>query len=460
MKVQIVPATAIRSVGRLDTRYFLSQSQSEAKWSSLAKAAGVRFVRLGGKDGLGKVWAPKRFKRAYAVEGEASVPYLRPHDVFNYLPEPADLLSRERSAHLKTYELRPGMILQTCSGRNLGPAVMVDAWLSRFVLSHDMVRIEVESESVRAWVLAYLKSRKGQQFLRRDKTGSVIDHLTDEHVGDQEIPFPDDGTVDTIARKIQQAISLREKARLQLAREMERYTATLPPLERTRKYRTWTLKSSRFDGRLDAAYYEPVIDAVRKRLKQAGGQTVAEVADVFMLGRYKRLYTDGAHGRPIISGAQLLQSSPIHVQYILPQSFDDVGDFELKEGWIAYPSDGRAEEALGTPVIVTKDKAGWLASNMVGRVVPKPGVDVGWLYVALRTLHSQMQLKSFASGSVVDHTYPDDMNKVILPPRNDFDGADVLDAWRMLSKAQVMEDEAVAAVDRALAIDGPTQTAS
>jgi hypothetical protein len=451
LKIRTIPASSLREAARLDTKYFLSQSVEEKTWPLRARAAGFKFVRI---SAVGKAWAPKRFKRAYAVAGEPSVPYLRPHDVFYYLPQPADLLSRERSEDLESYQLRKGTILQTCSGRNLGPAVMVDAWLERFVLSHDMVRVEVTSERLRYYVLAYLKTTVGQKYLRRDKTGSVIDHVTEDHIGQQEIPIPSDDVVDDVVKKMKAAVRLREKARLQLAQELETFAATLPELRTHRGFRMWTAKARQFDGRLDAAYYDPAVQSIRKRLRAGGGVLVSDVAEVLMLGRYKRLYSDAEHGRRIVSGAQLLQSSPVHVQYILPESFDDVGAFELREGWIAYPSDGRAEEALGTPVVITRDKAGWLASNMVGRVIPKARVDVGWLYAALKSAQCQVQLKAFSSGSVVDHTYPADMARVVLPSKGNFDGTNIMTAWRMLGAAQEAEDETIRQLDQILSLGG------
>jgi hypothetical protein len=143
---------------------------------------------------------------------------------------------------------------------------MVDAWLSRFVLSHDMVRIEIDSQETRAYVLAYLKSRMGQQLLRRDKTGSVIDHLTDRHIADQEVPFPADDVVDAIATKMNKAIAMREKARLDLAAEIDRFSAELPRLPRAERFRTWTFRARKLEGRVDAAYYEPAIATVRRKL--------------------------------------------------------------------------------------------------------------------------------------------------------------------------------------------------
>lgn len=448
MKLQVVRATALRHAGRLDTGYFLAPPTGAGERVKRLRAAGLRFVKLGDPGGLqARVWAPQRFKRAYAASAEARVPYLRPHDVFNYLPEPADWLSVERTERVDQYRLRRGMILQTCSGRNLGPAVMADEWLARFVLSHDMIRIEIEDEELRLYVLAYLKSPMGQELLRRDMTGSVIDHLTDQHVAEQEIPFPTATIVAKVSAKMRRAFDLRERARGELSALLEKFAENLPPLKRTRPLAEgWTVRATKLAGRIDAAFYDPLVGTARRQLQKVGSVAVSEIARVVMLGRYKRLYTDADHGRPIVSGEQLLQSQPVHLQHISPESFDDVAAFELQPGWIAYPSDGRAEESLGTPVIITNDKEGWLASNMVGRIIPEKNTDVGWLYLALKSLHSQIQFKATASGSVIDHTYPPDMEGVLLP-KMECDGNAVLRAWGMLGEAQVIENEAVEELD-------------
>src|SRR5205085_8966485 len=154
MIIQVGRSGAVRRVGRLDSGYHLAPGQVAAARLEKAKAAGVRCRKLGGEGGIAAVWSPNRFKRAYAAAGEGHVPYLRPYDVFSYLPEPADFLSADRTEKLDDYRLKKGMILQTCSGRNLGPAVLVDEFLSRFVLSHDMIRVEIEAETLRFDVLA------------------------------------------------------------------------------------------------------------------------------------------------------------------------------------------------------------------------------------------------------------------------------------------------------------------
>ena len=156
---------------------------------------------------------------------------------------------------------------------------------------------------------------------------------------------------------------------------------------------------------------------MRAELLKAGGRLVRELGLVTKPGsRYKTRYVGEDHGRPLVSGAQLLQARPINLQFMAPQVFKNILDYELSADSIAYPADGRAEEDLGTPVLITEGRAGWLASGHIGRIVPNSGVSPGSLFLALKSTHAQIQLKARASGSVVDSTFVPDMELVVLPP--------------------------------------------
>jgi hypothetical protein len=117
----------------MDPQYFLSPGVRARARLELAKKAGAHLERLGD---YGPCWKPQRFKRIYAARSEEdAVPYLRPYDVFEYLPRSADMLSRKRTKRLDSYLLHRGMLLQTCSGRNLGPTVAVDDYLAYDTMS-------------------------------------------------------------------------------------------------------------------------------------------------------------------------------------------------------------------------------------------------------------------------------------------------------------------------------------
>lgn len=388
MKVRSVLSGQVDFAGRLDCWYFLSPANEASVIIEQAKSKGMTTLTLGGADGIAKVWAPARFKRAYASPGEPSAPYLRPYDVFNYFPEPADWLSTLRTDDLASYKLQRGMILQTCSGRNLGPAVFVDGYLSRFLLSHDMIRVEIENAQQRNYVLAFLNSRAGRQMLRRDKTGSVIDHISESHLAKLEIPILIESVVEKVSSTVSTAINLREKARLALDEIVTLYEQKLPALKRSKPLCSgWKVESKKLEGRLDAAFYDPLVDKQRRELTRMGGIRVAEVAQVHKPGgRYKTCYVGRDHGRPLLSGTQILQTSPINLQFMSPRVFKNITDYEIRQRWIVYPADGRAEEELGTPALISKDREGWLASGHIGRVIPNLGVDTGWLFLALYEL--------------------------------------------------------------------------
>ncbi|MGY3620184.1 hypothetical protein [Bradyrhizobium sp. USDA 10063] len=441
MKTLTISSSDLAKTARLDAYFHLSEGRL------LARRVGqmaIKYSRLGHPDGLkARVWAPARFKRVYAMPGEEELPYLRPSDTLNYTFRAADMLSATRNENIDEYRLQGGMILVTCSGRNLGPAVYVDTCMAQFVLSHDMIRVEIEDETLRFYVLGLLGTRIGQHLLRKDKSGSVIDHITVEHVASLEVPMLPDRTIADIADKMKQAVQLRESSRLHLCEQQKLYEATLPPIDSGQPIpRRWTISSQEISDRLDAAPYEPAVLSTRRELMARGGPLLGDIAKALKpSGRYKTNYVGADHGIPILSGGQLLQIRPLNLRYIAPRALTDVDRYRLEAGWIAYQADGRSEEALGEPVMITNDRKGWLASGHVGRIVANKASDAGSLYLAFQSPHAQMQLKAFASGSVVDATFPIDAERVVLPPLPIGMSRDIQESWVRFGVAQSIEDD-------------------
>jgi hypothetical protein len=355
-----------------------------------------------------------------------------------------------RSTDVDTYKLERGTILQTCSGRNLGPLTTVDSYLEGYIIGADMVRIEIDDENLRFYVLAYLQSEMGQQILKRGKTGSVIDHLSPKHIGAQEIPLLSEETQRKVVSAMKYAFELREEARLTLDKLSTEYENSLPRPERIQHLKNgWSMQSHELTDRLDAAFYDRLVARVRQELLALGGLALKDVATVLKpKGRYKTVYVSSEYGRPIVSGTQLLQEYPVNLKYIAPRAFDEnISDYELHPTWTAYQADGRVERGLGTPAFVTSERDGWLASGHIGRLVAKPGINPGWLYIAANIWHTQIQIKSRASGSVVDSTFPEDMEDIILPPYNDSGGDLVCKMWEQFVVAKDSEKEAIAAFE-------------
>lgn len=435
---------------RLDAGYFCSPGIQAAMRLDRLQSLGVSMRQVAGNGGFGSVFHPPRFKRHLATSKEPALPYLRAFDVFEYLPQPADWISESRTIKIDELRVSPGEILLTRSGRNLGPSVMTDRFIEQFVLSDDLLRIRIGDGVMRNYVFAYLNTPTGQLLLRQDKTGSVIDHLSAGQVSIQLVPIFDD-IVDSVSREIEESVVLREEARLLLADVSAATAQAQTPGNDVVLRNGWTVKSTDLRGRLDAAFHAVDVSRVRRNLQSTGGMRLGDVATVHKpVGRYKTYYVESAHGTPLLSGKNLLQSKLINPKYISGRSIGEDSRYSLKPGWICFQADGRAEERLGFPVVVTSDRTGWLASGHVARLIPNSGVDSGWLWAAMVSSDVQRQVASLACGSVVDALYEHDLRELILPAQAGFDSARVCEAWEALAAADAKERSAIAQVETAV----------
>jgi hypothetical protein len=220
------------------------------------------------------------------------------------------------------------------------------------------------------------------------------------------------------------------------------------------RFPTFTVDAGSLMGRLDAAFYDPRTLSCREALRLAGGVRLNELAELRLLGRYKRYYVSPPFGRPILSGRQLLQLRPVALKNISDRSFSDPSAFVLEKGWTIFTCDGRSEEALASPAFVSSLWDEWMASNHVMRAIPREGVSAGFLYLALRSPYVQMQLKSKASGSVIDALEPTSIGDVILPCVSKTEqksiGKKVEAAWEDIAEYTRTMSRAIARMESAL----------
>lgn len=438
-----VSASLALSGGRLDARFHCSPGVMASEQVETLKSRGFVTRPISGINGLGQIEPTTRTKRVYAAPGEESVPYLRPYDVFDYLPQPADFLSMSEGTGVDRLSPARGTILQTCSGRNLGPLAYADAYLSRFAISDDMLRLHIDDETERLYALAFLSTPTGQSLLTRSKTGNVIDHLSAGDLGRVEVPFLGDELLASIVSKMRETVEKRETARLRLDSLIRDYENSIPRPSSTEPLaQGWTQNARDLTGRIDSAYYDPVVEATRQELLKAGGVRVGDVAETFIPGRYKRYYVEADRGRPIVSGRQLLQTKPVNLRYIAARSFD-FATYALEQGMVAFGAEGRAEDRISLPVLVTSDRSGWLANNHVMRVRPKPGINPGWLYLSFAAAQVQAQVRASSCGSVVDSVSPSDLNQVVLPPPDAATGNEAVACWDEFAHANELERTAI-----------------
>lgn len=440
---------AIRGYGRLDANFYTSPGVAAFERVSLRAASGQPLQDL--RDLSEHIWDPARFARVYATSAEPSVPYLRPYDVFDYLPVAADRLSLTRNTTVDDLRLTAGTILQTCSGRNLGPSALVDDTLARFTLSHDMIRVDIGEEDLRLYVLAYLQTPTGQALLRRGMSGSVIDHITVREVGDVPVLLPEGPAATAIIARMREAQADLSEARTTLGRLVDEMGQRFPmPSSAGLNRQGWTLRSRDVGGRLDAAFHDPLVRTVQAQLREAGAPAVADLGRAIKPSRYRRFYVERDHGRPVLSGRQLLQVRPINLRHVSDRSFANAEDYVLTEGMTIFGGVGRAEGRLGAPALITAERTGWLASEDVVRLQPLDQSAAGAMWLATSTPQVQLQLRALTFGSVVDHLAAEDVDRILLPPVDADAGTSAWRAWQQLGRAEALIESCLLDLDRSM----------
>lgn len=410
---------------------------------------------------MASVWDPPRFARAYAAPAEPGVPYLRPYDVFDYLPDASDRLATLRNRDIDRLIIAEGDLLQTCSGRNLGPITIADETLAGLALSHDMIRISSRDSVTRAFLLVYLKSRYGQALLRRGRSGSVIDHITVPDVASLPIAIPDSSTFDEIVTRAEASVEQAAIARKVLRRLLAKYARdealsspqtardgqlTSATSDSNPRGTSWTVRTPALPDRLDAGYHAPQVEGARMRAA-ADGIRLGDLASAHLPVRYKRYYVAAEHGRPILSGRQLLQYEPVNLRYVSDRSFKDPTLYELSEGMTVFGAVGRAEGKQGAPALITAERSAWLASNDVMRLSPRAGVDPAGVWLAVASSEARVQINALSFGSVVDHMNPGDVEGIWVPRVDPADAAEAHDAWVRFSHAAMEMQHAVDLVE-------------
>ena len=448
---------------RLDAHFFTAPGVAASEQLAVLEASGVEVGRLGE---LAAVWDPPRFARVYAAPAEPGVPYLRPYDVFDYLPDASDRLATLRNQDIDRLTIAHGDLLQTCSGRNLGPVTIADETMAGIALSHDMIRISAREPATRAFLLAYLKSNIGQALLRRGRSGSVVDHITVPDVASLPVAVPSGGLFDDIVAHAKLSMEEASIARQALRRLVTKYaradesgplegvtdvtgevvTASAAREGRNARGTCWSVRASALPERLDAGYYAPKVEAARRRAVSDGAR-LGDLASAHLPVRYKRYYVEAEHGRPILSGRQLLQYEPVNLRYVSDRSFKDPALYELAEGMTVFGAVGRAEGKQGAPALITPERSAWLASNDVMRLRPRAGVDAAGLWLAVASAEARLQLNALSFGSVVDHMNPGDVENIWVPQVDPADAVSAKDAWLRFSNAAVEMEHAVALLE-------------
>lgn len=186
-------------------------------------------LRLGEQEGwtvehlgqIGQVFNGPRFKRPYADKGVSSGPgivrYFTGNAVTQTRAENLKYLdlgkaNPQQLAMIDKLYMKRGMILITDSG-TVGRVIYASESLDGAVGTNNLIRVIIEDEALRGYVYQFLLSPMGQNQLKANIYGAIVDHLEPVDVRDVLIPLPTDRQViEDVGFKVVEAVELQEAA--------------------------------------------------------------------------------------------------------------------------------------------------------------------------------------------------------------------------------------------------------
>ncbi len=170
---------------------------------------------------IAQVFNGPRFKRPYAdqgvISGDGILRYFTGNAITQTRGENIKYLdlAKAKPAQLRMIQklyLRRGMILITDSG-TVGRVVYTTGYHDGVIGTNNLIRVVIEDEALRGYVYQFLSSKLGQDQLKANVYGAIVDHIEPEDAKNVLVPVPTSRAVlEAIGLPVVRGIDLQEKA--------------------------------------------------------------------------------------------------------------------------------------------------------------------------------------------------------------------------------------------------------
>ena len=377
-----------------------------------------------GKNGLATSYTCARFKRIWVEKSE--LPIYQPSTIVDIKPSPDGYISKLTQTDIDALRVHKGQILMTCSG-TIGKVSYVSETLDNKIFSHDLLRINCNEPMDSGYIYTYLKSKLGNKILLTNSYGAVITHIEPEHLATVPIPNAPKEIKERIHNLIVKSYALRDESNdlIDQATQLLIDELHLPDIhdfdvkdyKKNAPVETFSVKLSNMNGRVDASYHVPIVDAIVEHLKKYAEEvtTVGDrriSSDVILPGRFKRVYVEKEYGVKFLGGKEMHQLDPTTEKYLSKKAHKKQleGTLGIKDYSILTPARG----SLGDVVMPPKHFINWAISDNMMQILSYNNI-CGFVYVFLNTKYGNALIQRFTYGGVVDAIEPDHIKQVEIP---------------------------------------------
>lgn len=412
-----------------------------------------------GKNGIAIAFHRGRFKRIFVEKSK--FPIYQPSQILELYPKPYKYISELTQTDIDALRVKKGQILMSCSG-SIGKCTIVSKTFDNQIFSHDLIRISTKVKEDTGYLYTFLLSDVGQNIIKTNNYGAVIQHIEPEHLENVEIPNPPKALKEKIHNLIIESFDLRDQSNVLLdkAEKLLIDALHMPPIEeikpdyfdKTDEIKTFNVGLNVLNNRFDASYHTPIVlKIIDYFLDNAESITLLGnnklTSRMFIPGRFKRVYLENNEsGVPLFSGKCIYELDPSNKKYISRLIHKDrIGkDLTIIENMILITCSG----TTGKSCLVPKHWNNWVMTHDIVRIEPGSTDSVGYLSVFLGSEYGQLLLQRANYGAVVPHLEVDHVaatpvpilkDKSLMKEINDL----ALHANRLRTEAYYKEQEAL-----------------
>lgn len=379
---------------------------------------------IGGKNGLTTSYTCARFKRIWLEHSD--FPIYQPSTIVDIKPKPDGYISHLTKTNIENLRVKKGQILMTCSG-TIGKVSYVSDTLKNKIFSHDLLRINCKNTVDQGYVYTYLKSKVGNKILLTNSYGAVITHIEPEHLATIPIPDAPKEIKERIHNLIVESFKLRDESNelIDQATTLLIDELKLPPISEFKQnniknsanVNAFSVKLSDLNGRADASYHLPIVDAIIKHLEQYSAEvtTIDDnriSSDVILPMRFKRVYVEEGYGRVLLGGKQLCELDPSVKKYLSQSKLNKIiSKLEVTQNTTLITRSG----TIGRIALVPKHWEHWIPSDHIIRVIPANNGIAGYLNIFLASEYGQQLITRFTYGAVVDEIDDNHVRQIVIP---------------------------------------------
>ena len=420
---KVVPSSWIEHNGRrLDCGPYVSGAIEARELLSQLNTTPLSELTTGHKGGI---YNGSPFVRNYVDDSEHGVPFLTTSSVVQADLSNLSLLSKRDaySRQLRFLEIKPGMILITCSGV-IGRMTFARTDMDGVWSNQDIIKVVPNFNLIKpGYLYAYLCSRFGIPLIISGTYGAIIQHIESQHIAD--LPVPRLGEIENQTHElIQRAADKRVEASRVVSEAI-----TLLEIEAGLE----TIKSNKVDGipfsaniisssnllkRMDGAFHSLFHREALETLDAALLPMVALCqisVSIVEPKRFKRIQIDDPEfGVPMFGTSALMWADP-KPSYLIPKSMNGIDELIIDQKTVLIPRSGQISGIIGTAVLPYGALIGGAVSEDAIRIHCATEIIAGFVFVALKSEYGRRQLKARAYGSSIPHLDVTQIGQVLVP---------------------------------------------